>query len=216
MANDLDELTGPVNDSGQDINVINKQIPVTVGVGSTIFEVMLWVCLVIPGLIFLVKKIKARDYFDMLQQKIQRAASQVDNYLEQRVMILQNVAKILDKAIDLDKSTYTQIAEARSGGNFGAANQGIDNIERAINVAMEAYPELKAHKAIEDAMQQNNYLQREITAAREAYNDVVNEWNREIFKWPTKRIVAAKRGYTTRIPFTTTKEIKEKARDTFF
>ena len=43
MANELDEMTGPVNQAGRDVNVIEKQIPVKVGVGSTIFEVMLWV-----------------------------------------------------------------------------------------------------------------------------------------------------------------------------
>ena len=216
MANDLDELTGPVNDQGRDVNVINKQIPVTVGVGSKIFEVALWVMLVIPGLIFQLKKVKAGNYFDQLQQKLQHDASTIDNYLEQRVMILQNAAKILDKAIDLDKTTFAEIAKNRNGGNFTQASQQIDNVERAINVAMEAYPDLKAHAAIQDAMQQNNYLQREITAAREVYNNTVNQWNKDIFKWPTKQIVAAKRGYTTRIPFTTTKEIKEKARDVFF
>jgi len=216
MANELDELTGPVDDAGRDINVINKQIPVTVGVGSKVFEALLWVMLIIPGVVFTFKKIKAGNYFDKLQQEIQKKASAVDNYLEQRVMILQNVAKLLDKAIDLDKTTFTQIAEARSNGNFTGANQAIDSVEKAINLAVEAYPDLKAHKAIEDAMQQNNYLQREITAAREDYNDSINQWNRDVFTWPTKQIVAAKRGYTTRIPFTTTKEIKEKARDTFF
>lgn len=30
MANLLDEVTGPVNDDGRDVNVINRQIPVTV------------------------------------------------------------------------------------------------------------------------------------------------------------------------------------------
>ena len=216
MANELDELTGPVNDSGRDVNVINKQIPVTVGVGSKIFEVALWVAFVIPGLIFLMKKIKAGNYFDQLQQKLQHDASQVDNYLEQRVMILQNCAKILDKAIDLDKTTFTEIAKNRNGGNFTQASQQIDNIERAINVAMEAYPDLKAHQAIQDAMQQNNYLQREITAAREVYNNTVNQWNKDIFKWPVKQIVAAKRGYTTRIPFSTSAEVKQKAREVLF
>jgi ATP phosphoribosyltransferase len=44
-------------------------------------------------------------------------------------------------------------------------------------------------------MQQNMYLQREITAARELYNDTINTWNRDIFDWPTKQIVAAKNGY---------------------
>ena len=85
-----------------------------------------------------------------------------------------------------------------------------------INVAFEAYPDLKAHAAIADAMQQNSYLQKEITAAREVYNDTVNRWNHEFQAWPTKMIVAAKAGYTTRIPFSASKEIKAKARGTFF
>ena len=65
-------------------------------------------------------------------------------------------------------------------------------------------------------MKQNMYLQREITAARELYNDTVNTWNREIYKWPTKMIVAAKNGYTTRIPFIASAETKQQARATFF
>ena len=65
-------------------------------------------------------------------------------------------------------------------------------------------------------MQQNMYLQREITAARELYNDTVNAWNRDVFAWPTKQIVAARAGYTTRIPFIASQEIKQKAKDVFF
>ena len=81
---------------------------------------------------------------------------------------------------------------------------------------IEAYPELKAHAAIADAMQQNSYLQKEITAARALYNDTVNQWNTDIYAWPTKMIVAAKAGYTTRIPFTASAETKAKARGVFF
>jgi len=216
MANELDEMTGPVNEQGRDVNVIAKSIPVKVGVGSTIFEVILWVLGIIPGIIFLVKKVKAGNYFDKLQQKLQHDASQIDNYLEQRVMILQNVAKLLDKAIDLDKTTFTEIAKNRSAGNLNDTASAIENVNKAINVSLEAYPELKAHNEIQDALQQNAYLQREITAAREVYNDTINTWNREIFSWPTKQMVAAKRGYATRIPFTTTSEIKTAARGTFF
>lgn len=216
MANELDELTGPVNPEGQDINVIAKQIPVKVGTGSKVFEIALWVLGIIPGLIFLGMKVSAGNYLSKLQQKIQHDASQIDNYLEQRVMILQNVAKLLDKAIDLDKSTFTEVAKARGNNNLNGAAEGIENIQKAINVAVEAYPDLKAHGEIMDALQQNSYLQREITAAREVYNDTVAQWNRDIFSWPTKMIVAAKRGYTTRIPFTTTSEIKQAARGTFF
>lgn len=216
MANELDEVTGPVNQEGKDVNVIAKQIPVTVGTGSKVFEVALWVLGIIPGLIFQLMKVKAGNYLSKLQQKIQHDASQIDNYLEQRVVILQNVAKILDKAITLDKETFVAVAQARGSGNLNSQAEGVENINKAINVAIEAYPDLKAHGEIADAMQQNSYLQKEITAAREVYNDTVATWNREIFSWPTKQIVAAKRGYTTRIPFTTSVEVKQAARGVFF
>ena len=220
MANELDEMTGPVNKEGRDVNVIEKQIPVKVGVGSTIFEIFLWVLLIIPGVVFLFMKRNAKSYLAKLQQKLQHDASQIDNYLEQRVVILSNVAKLLDKAVDLDKSTFTEIASLRSGINpnsdLNEVASKIDNMNTKINVAVERYPDLKAHQEIADAMQQNSYLQKEITAAREVYNDTVRQWNSDIFAWPTKMIVAAKQGYTTRIPFSVSSETKARARETFF
>lgn len=222
MANELDELSGPVNGTGRDVNVIEKQIKVTTGAGSVFFQVILWVLGIIPGIIFTIMKVNAKAYLDKLQQKIQHDASQIDNYLEQRVVILSNCARLLDKAIDLDKTTLTQIAAYRSGHSpeddatrNDVANK-IDDMAGKINIAFENYPELKAHNEIADAMQQNARLQMEITAARELYNDSVALWNTEIFKWPTKKIVAAKNGYTTRIPFTASAEIKAKAREVFF
>ena len=218
MANELDEMTGPVNEQGRDINVIEKQLPVKVGVGSTIFQILLWVLGIIPGVIFLFVKISAGKKLSQLQQKVQQAASQVDNYLEQRVVILQNAAKLVERGIDLDKSTFTEIAKLRAGGeqSFSETNAAMEEVQKKINVALENYPDLKAHQELADAMQQNSYTQREITAAREHYNDVVAEWNKAIFEWPAKQIVAAKRGYTTRIPFSVSKEVKEKARGVFF
>jgi LemA protein len=223
MANALDELNPVVNEAGRDVNVIEKQLPIKVGGGSKFFEIILWVLGIIPGIIFLVMKINAGKYLSQLEQKLQHDASTIDNYLEQRVMILKNAAQLVTKAVELDKETYTKIAELRSGGgqrltdverNQVAAK--VDDLSRNINIAFEQYPQLQAHGEIRDAMQQNNYLQREITAAREVYNDTINTWNRAVYEWPTKMIVAAKRGYTTRVPFSTSKEVKEAARGTFF
>ena len=220
MAYQLDELsTQDIRDEGLDTHVIARKIPVTVGKGSLVFEILLWVLGIIPGIIFTIRKVKAGNYFDQLQQKIQHDASQIDNYLEQRVVVLQNCARLLDKAIDLDKSVYENIAKYRSGIGEDARNDAsaaIDVAANNIRIAFENYPDLQAHKEISDAMRQNMYLQREITAARELYNDTVNRWNRDIFKWPAYQIVAAKRGYTTRIPFIASAEVKQQARSTFF
>ena len=250
MANLLDEVTGPVNDNGRDVHVIDRQLPVTVGFGSTLFEIALWVtipvlvllyvlimgttlenpvlvgvvgCLlgILPGVIFIFMKISARNYFQQLEQRIQAEASNIDNYLEQRVQILQNVVGLVDRAVELDKDVMKAVAALRGGGsingqNRNEVNQQIDAAYARLFPQVEAYPELKAHNAIADAMQQNSYLQREITAARTVYNSRVTQWNTDIFAWPTKMIVAARQGYTTRIPFTASAATREMARSKFF
>lgn len=209
MANELDETTGPVNAAGRDINVIEKQLPTKIGFGSVLFEICLWLCGILPGLIFLFMKISAGNYFRKLQQKLQADASTIDNYLEQRVQILQNVAGLVQKAVELDKDVMKAVAAFRGGVN--------PSMERnQVQAQVEAYPDLKAHAAIADAMQQNSYLQKEITAARSLYNDTVNQWNSDIFDWPTKQIVAARAGYTTRIPFSASQDVKAQARKAFF
>ncbi len=249
MANTLDEMTGPVNEKGRDIHVIERQIPVEVGFGSALFEIALWItipllvllylllmgstlenpllvgvagCLlgILPGVIFIFMKISAQNYFQQLEQRIQAEASNIDNFLEQRVQILQNVAGLVEKAIDLDKDVMKTVAALRSGvvngENRNSINRQVDQAFGRLFPQVEAYPELKAHNAIADAMQQNSYLQREITAARTVYNSRVTQWNTDIFAWPTKMIVAARRHYTTRIPFTASEETRQMARSKFF
>ena len=221
MANELDEMRDPVLEEGRETGVIGKQLEIKIGWGTKFFNVLmycLFFLLFIPTIVWIVAKIRAGRYLSQLQQKIQQAASQIDNYMEQRVIILQNVARLVEKGIDLDKSTFTEIARLRAGGasSFTESNQAIDQVANKINVAMENYPELKAHQELADAMQQNSYTQREITAAREHYNDVVAQWNTAVYRWPAFQYVAAKRGYTTRIPFAASKETKEKARSVFF
>ena len=221
MANELDEMTGPVNAQGRDVNVIERQLPVQVGVGSALFEILLWVCGIVPGVIFLFMKISAKNYFQKLQQKIQADASQIDNFLEQRVMILQNVAGLVEKAVALDSEVMKAVAAFRGGAAMSDASRNtmaaqIDSAFGRLFPQVEAYPELRAHQAIAQAMQQNDYLQREITAARALYNDTVTQWNTDLYSWPTKMIVAARSGYTTRIPFTASAEVKAKARTVFF
>ncbi len=221
MPNELDEQDlSLVNEEGNDVHVVNKRLPVTIGAGSKVFEFFLWFPLIIPGIVFLIMKRRARDYLLSLQQKLQHDASTIDNYQVQRVVVLENTAKLLEKSIDIDKTVFAELAKVRSGNvsdeERNELNATADRAANAIKVAVEAYPDLKSHAQVEEAMQQNRYLQQEITAAREMYNDTVLRWNSEIQQWPTKRIVAAKAGYTTRIPFTASKEIKDKSEKVFF
>ena len=218
MPNELDELHDEVS-AGQDVRVINKQLPVKVGAGSRVFEIMLWVLGIIPGAVFLGLKIKAERVLSQLQQKLQHDASQIDNYLEQRVVILQNLAALIKKEMEFESSTLEKVIAYRGGINpdqMNEANQQIENVNTQIKAVFEQYPKLQSIAGVEKAMRDNDYLQREITADREVYNDTVRQWNQLIFVWPSYKIVAARKGYTTRIPFSTTDEIRKAAREVLF
>ena len=218
MANELDELNDEVSE-GQDVRVINKQLKVKTGAGSVVFEVALWVLGIIPGLIFTGLKIKAERVLNQLQQKLQHDASQIDNYLEQRVIILENLAALINKEMEFEKSTLEGVIAYRGGINpdqMNEAAQKIENVNTKIQAVFEQYPKLQSIAGVEKAMRDNDYLQREITAAREVYNDTVRQWNQLIYVWPTYKIVASRKGYTTRIPFSTTAEIRKKSREVLF
>lgn len=239
MGNMLNELDEEIREEGRDVNVIAKQIKVET---DTSIQILIWALYLIGlGLIVFgaVKKIyylipigilipafvyanlkKQESYFSQLEQRVQQSASQIDNYLEQRVIVLQNTAKIVEKAINLDKTVFSEISKLRTGNikeeDRNDIQSKLDKVYRGLNITVENYPDLKSHMELRDAMQQNLYLQREITAAREVYNDNIGVWNREIFEWPFKKYVAAKKEYTTRIPFIASKEIKERAKEIFF
>ena len=214
MANQLDEMNPEIMSQGRDVNVIAKVIPVE----TSGFEKLLPTILMAIGVIGIVLGIVIDKYlisaigavvliypwwrlkqisseFNMMEQRIQNAASEIDNYMEQRVVILSNAAKLVEKSIEVDKDILVDIAKYRSG-NFteesrSDVNSQLNKATRALNVAIENYPEL-------------------------LYNDAVNTWNREIFEFPFKKIVAAKEGRTTRIPFIADQETKEKAKGVFF
>ena len=248
MANPLDEVTGPVNEQGREVRVIEKQLPVEVGPGSTVFEiavyvsgfaiaaviqflgkpqwepwgyVVLWIAAFLPAVIYSVMKIQSKNYFMQLLQRIQASASTIGNYQEQRFEILKNVAGLVKQSIDLDKDVMKAVAAYRGGGtpDGGNLNENAQILERGFGrlfPQIEAYPELKAHAQIAEAMRQNSYLQREITAARDLYNQVVLIWNTEIYNWPVKQIVAARQHFTTKIPFSVSSAVIEGSKSTFF
>ena len=247
MANPLDEVTGPYNDEGREVRVIEKQLPVTIGAESIIFEIFIfligfviagvltvflraalgpiglviaWICAFLPGGIYWIMKINARNYFMQLLQRIQSSASTIGNYQEQRYEILKNVVGIVQKAIDLDSDVMKAVSAYRGGispdAPLGEKDAVITRGFAALMPHIENYPQLQAHAAIADAMRQNSYLQKEITAARDLYNQHVLIWNTDIYAWPVKQIVAARMHLTTKIPFTVSKETIDGSKSTFF
>jgi len=234
--NKLDEKTGKTNTGGREIHVIDTQLMPTIGIGITILEISLFliglplavgmlisgglsaiipaiVLLIvgtIPGFIFLVQKALARSYLQKLEQRIQSAASEVDSNVMQRVHVLENTAAIVEKSTALDKKIMLGLAKARNGVTEENLEETLISIDASFKMIVENYPTLGSQETLKEAVRQNMALQREITAAMMLYNDAIQKWNEEIFTWISKRVVAAREGFTTRIPYTANKTIKEK------
>ena len=64
MANSLDEMNDPILEGGRDVNVINKKVAVPKSTGAVILEIFLWILLIIPGVIFEIKKAKTASRDD--------------------------------------------------------------------------------------------------------------------------------------------------------
>lgn len=172
------------------------------------------------ALLFWRKKTTA-SHFQALLQKINGLASEIDNYIDQQIDILKNVAPLVEKSVELDKDVMKSVAAFRGGvditnENRNAVASQVNAAYRALVPHMEAYPDLKAHAVIAEAMQKAEHLRKEITAARTLYNDRVTQWNREVFEWPIKRMVAAQEHYRTLVPFAIDAGRKDGAHQVFF
>ena len=168
------------------------------------------------------------------RNQVDNAWSQIDVQLKRRIDLIPNLVETARAYLQHERDTLERVTAARAQvvaatdlvknqPNQPGPIKSLNLAEGALAGAMgrfmavvEAYPELKAQATLADAMRQNSYLQKEITAARTLYNDTVAMWNQEIFRWPTNQIVAARAGYTTRIPFIASAETKAEARGTFF
>ena len=247
MGNTLDETKGPFNDEGREARVIDKQIPVKIGFLSILFEIFIWaigfvvalliilaggdningiavvvllLCGFLPGIIYTIAKIHAKNYFMQLEQKIQTAASDLGNYQDKRYRILVDVVDLLKRSTGLDENVMKAVAAYRSGMVTGdGLSRNAEALSRGFSYLVphvEAYPELKSQAVIAEAIRQDHSLQADVTAARGHYNDCVYQWNRDIFIWPVYQIVAARQGYTTRIPFIASAEVIEGSKKAFF
>ena len=179
-------------------------------------------CALIPFAILFWQKKQTVSHFQALLQKINGLASEIDNYIDQQIDMLKTiVAPLVEKSIDLDKDVMKSVAAFRGGVNITNENRNavateVNAVYRALVPHVEAYPDLKAQAVIAEAMQKGEHLRKEITAARTLYNDRVTQWNREVFEWPIKRMVAAEEHYHTLIPFSIDAGRKQESHQVFF
>jgi len=120
----------------------------------------------------------------------------VDAVLKKRFDLIPNLVASVSQYMEHEKSTLEKVTEYRAQ----AMKPGISDEAKialdaklttalgAINIAMEAYPDLKANENVMHLQRSLNEIEEQISAARRAYNQAVTDLNNAIEMFPTNLI----------------------------
>ena len=149
-----------------------------------------------------------------LDEQTKQTRGNIDAELMRRNDLIPNLVQTVQGAAQFEKSTYVQVAQARSGvqqaaqqvanavksgagpNELAAADQNLSgNLRMFLNVAIEAYPQLKANQNFTALQDELTETENRISVARRDYNESVATYNTYIRQFPqvlTAKAVGAK------------------------
>lgn len=151
--------------------------------------------LIILGVIALIAILMYNSLIGKKNQ-VENIFAGVDAVLKKRFDLIPNLVASVSQYMEHEKSTLEKVTEYRAQ----AMKPGISNDQKialdakltsalgAINIAMEAYPDLKANENVMHLQRSLNELEEQISAARRAYNQAVTDLNNAIEMFPTNII----------------------------
>ena len=137
---------------------------------------------------------------------VETAWAQVQNVYQTRYDLVPNLVQTVQGAANFEKSTLTQVIEARSkmGGsinlppealtdpqafaNFQANQAGLSSALQRLMVVVERYPELKANQNFLQFQAQLEGIENRIRTERMRYNDAAKLFNQLIVTFPNNII----------------------------
>ena len=151
--------------------------------------------------------------------KVDNAWAQVQSAYQRRADLIPNLVATVKGAADFEKSTYIQVAQARAGQLRNLTNVPADSLtparmqqiqeanaqssqamRTAINIAIEAYPQLKATQNFTDLQTQLEGTENRINVSRNGFNDAVQMYNQKVTSFPNN-IMAKILGFQARPMF---------------
>lgn len=127
------------------------------------------------------------------KNQVENIFASVDAVLKKRFDLIPNLVASVSQYMEHEKSTLEKVTELRAQ----AMKPGISDEQKialdakltsalgAINLAMEAYPDLKANENVMHLQRSLNEIEEQISAARRAYNQAVTDLNNAIEMFPT-------------------------------
>ena len=147
-----------------------------------------------------------------LSQSVDAQWAQVQNVYQRRADLIPNLVKTVEGAANFEKSTLTDIVNARASvgqvkidpskapddpaalAKFQAAQDGLSSALSRLLVVVEKYPELKANQNFLNLQSQLEGTENRISVERGNFNTVVKAFNTAVLLFPTN-IIAGFFGY---------------------
>jgi LemA protein len=157
-----------------------------------------------------------------LSQEVNKQWAQVQNVYQRRADLIPNLVSTVSGAANFEKSTLTEITQARASvgqvkldpgqaptdpaelQKFQEAQGRLSSALSRLLVVVERYPELKANSNFLALQAQLEGTENRITVERQKFNEVVQSYDTSIQQFPTV-IIARMAGYTAK-PYFAAKE----------
>ncbi len=186
-----------------------------------------WRWLTLPALL-LATTVSGCGYnkIQALDEQAKQSKGNIDAELIRRNDLIPNLVQTVQGAAQFEKSTFVQVAQARSGlqqaaqqvaqgvqsgappGQLAQADQALSGqLRMFLNVAIEAYPTLKANQNFTGLQDELTETENRINLARRDYNEAVMQYNTYIRQFPqalTARVIGAKEKEPFQAPAGTT------------
>lgn len=159
-----------------------------------------WMLPVVIGVIFVLWSVSGYNSIVVLRNNAETAWSKVESSYQRRNDLIGNLVKTVQGAADFEKSTLTEVINARAKATqttinaeditpdkiaqFQQVQQGLTGALSKLLVSVERYPELKANQNFLELQSQLEGTENRINVARDRYNDEVNKYDTKIDKFP--------------------------------
>ncbi len=136
----------------------------------------------------------------VLQEDAKTTWSNVESAYQRRNDLIGNLVKTVKGAADFEKSTLTEVINARAKATsvninagdltpenmaqFQKAQSGLTGALSKLLVSVERYPDLKANKNFLELQSQLEGTENRINVARDRFNEGVNVYNKHIRVFP--------------------------------
>lgn len=115
------------------------------------------------------------------QERVNEAWSNVQTSYQRRADLVPNLVATVKEAAENERGILTEVTQARAGITSATTPEQLEaagkRINTAINLAFEAYPQIRSTQNFADLQEQLEGTENRIAVARDNYNEAVRNYN---------------------------------------